>query len=43
MKRRVSRTVRVLAVVAGGLQPWLRGRGVSFTPLTDFNALASEL
>jgi 2-hydroxy-3-keto-5-methylthiopentenyl-1-phosphate phosphatase len=27
----------------GSLANWLRGRGVSFTPLTDFDALASEL
>jgi 2-hydroxy-3-keto-5-methylthiopentenyl-1-phosphate phosphatase len=27
----------------GSLARWLRGRGVSFTPLTDFDALASEL
>jgi 2-hydroxy-3-keto-5-methylthiopentenyl-1-phosphate phosphatase len=27
----------------GSLVRWLRGRGVSFTPLTDFHALASEL
>jgi 2-hydroxy-3-keto-5-methylthiopentenyl-1-phosphate phosphatase len=27
----------------GSLAQWLRGRGVSFTPLTDFDALASEL
>jgi 2-hydroxy-3-keto-5-methylthiopentenyl-1-phosphate phosphatase len=27
----------------GNLARWLRGRGVSFTPLTDFHALASEL
>ena len=27
----------------GSLASWLRGRGVSFTPLTDFDALASEL
>lgn len=27
----------------GSLARWLRGRGVAFTPLTDFRALASEL
>ena len=27
----------------GGLAKWLDGRGVAFTPLTDFRALASEL
>ena len=27
----------------GSLARWLGGRGVSFTPLTDFDALASEL
>jgi 2-hydroxy-3-keto-5-methylthiopentenyl-1-phosphate phosphatase len=27
----------------GGLARWLDGRGVAFTPLTDFRALASEL
>jgi 2-hydroxy-3-keto-5-methylthiopentenyl-1-phosphate phosphatase len=27
----------------GGLARWLTGRGVSFRPLTDFRALASEL
>jgi 2-hydroxy-3-keto-5-methylthiopentenyl-1-phosphate phosphatase len=27
----------------GSLARWLRGRGVSFTPLTDFRALAAEL
>jgi 2-hydroxy-3-keto-5-methylthiopentenyl-1-phosphate phosphatase len=27
----------------GSLATWLRGRGISFTPLTDFDALASEL
>ena len=32
---------RVFAV--GNLARWLRGRGVSFTPLTDFVAVASEL
>ena len=32
---------RVFAI--GGLARWLRRRGVAFTPLTDFRALASEL
>jgi 2-hydroxy-3-keto-5-methylthiopentenyl-1-phosphate phosphatase len=32
---------RVFAV--GGLARWLRRRGVAFTPLTDFRALAAEL
>jgi 2-hydroxy-3-keto-5-methylthiopentenyl-1-phosphate phosphatase len=32
---------RVFAV--GGLARWLRKRGVAFTPLTDFRALAAEL
>jgi 2-hydroxy-3-keto-5-methylthiopentenyl-1-phosphate phosphatase len=27
----------------GSLAPWLRGRGVSFTPLTDFYRLSTEL